>query len=154
MAPSVTPSSNPDPNLDLVSEPTPRPRPDQVRESSTRPLAPVVIPQELLLTPPPAGVKRPDTQGWLSLVPARTRRFGSTPPRWLWCVVASERLRCYASLDDYYQRDKAAITIHLQHAIVSQVMANLTLTLTLTLALALTLTLTRPPSRSTSNTPS
>ena len=106
----------------------------------------MVIPQELLLTPPPAGVKRPDTQGWLSLVPARTRRFGSTPPRWLWCVVASERLRCYASLDDYYQRDKAAITIHLQHAIVSQVMANLTLTLalalTLTLALALTLTLT------------
>ena len=102
----------------------------------------MVIPQELLLTPPPAGVKRPDTQGWLSLVPARTRRFGSTPPRWLWCVVASERLRCYASLDDYYQRDKAAITIHLQHAIVSQVMANLTLTLTLTLALALALALT------------
>ena len=66
----------------------------------------MVIPQELLLTPPPAGVKRPDTQGWLSLVPARTRRFGSTPARWLWCVVASERLRCYASLDDYYQRDK------------------------------------------------
>ena len=85
----------------------------------------MVIPQELLLTPPPAGVKRPDTQGWLSLVPARTRRFASTPaPRWLWCVVASERLRCYASLDDYYQRDKAAITIHLQHATVSQVMAS------------------------------
>ena len=87
-------------------------------------------------------MKRPDAQGWLSLVPARTRCFGSTPaPRWLWCVVASERLRCYASLDDYYQRDKAAMTIHLQHATVSQVMANLTLTLTLALALALALTL-------------
>ena len=91
----------------------------------------MLIPQELLLTPPPAGGRRPDTQGWLCILPpARKRRFASTPaPRWLWCVLASERLRCYASLDDYYQRDKAAITVHLQHAVVSQVMANhLTLT--------------------------
>jgi hypothetical protein len=97
-----------------------------VRESSTKPLAPLILPQELLLTPPPAGARRPDTQGWLCLMPpARTRRLASTPaPRWLWCVVASERLRCYTSLDDYYKRDAAAFTIHLSLAVVRQVVGR------------------------------
>ena len=57
--------------------------------------------------------------------PARTRRLATTPaPRWLWCVVASERLRCYTSLDDYYKRDAAAFTIHLSLAVVRQVVGR------------------------------
>ena len=98
-----------------------------MRESSTKPLAPLVVPQELLLTPPPTGVKRPDSQGWLCLMPRASHLLGistAPAPRWLWCVVASERLRCYASLDDYYKKDKAAFTIHLSFAIVRQVVGK------------------------------
>ena len=39
---------------------------------------------------------------------------------WLWCVLGGRRLRCYHCLEDYYEREPAAINIQMSTAIVNQ----------------------------------